>query len=237
MYDTISRWFIVFIIRIRKRIADCEVFHLVRCVGDCLQSKSMLYTPANGVPFAGVTIRRHGNYLSCRWTTSFVNNTLRWRCLAGERRKSQKTKNILCDLRKKKTARLALCDCQWTCLRRERIEKKKKHINDIARRSEQTFRSRDESQPLAVFSCSQEYSTPTHKESRLQTVWCTRPAWVVLTGEGGVERWRRRQPVSPYSCTRTQCARIPVMGGDHQRVHTRYRDIQWTGCCLRGVQT
>ena len=30
------------------------------------------------------------------------------------------------------------------------------------RQSEQTFRSRDESQPLAVFSCSQEYSTPTH---------------------------------------------------------------------------
>lgn len=73
--------------------------------------------------------------------------------------------------------------------------------NDIVRRSEQTFRSRDESQPLAVFSCSQEYSTPTHIESRLQTVWCTRTAWVVLTGEGDIERWRRRQPISPYSCT------------------------------------
>ena len=42
--------------------------------------------------------------------------------------------------------------------------------NGNVRQSEQTFRSRDESQPLAVFSCSQEYSTPTHIESRLQTV-------------------------------------------------------------------
>ena len=29
------------------------------------------------------------------------------------------------------------------------------------RQSEQTFKSRDESQPLAVFSCSHEYNTPT----------------------------------------------------------------------------
>ena len=40
----------------------------------------------------------------------------------------------------------------------------------------------------------------THELRLLQTVWCTRPAWVVLTGEGSVERWHHRQPISPYSC-------------------------------------
>jgi hypothetical protein len=51
--------------------------------------------------------------------------------------------------------------------------------------------------------------------------------------------WRRRhramtppttnQPVLVYTC-------VYLSWVDHQRVHTKYRDIQWTGCCLRGVQ-
>ena len=52
--------------------------------------------------------------------------------------------------------------------------------------------------------------------------------------------WRgRRRAMTPPTTNQPVLVytNVHLSWVDHQRVHRRYRDIQWTGCCLRGVQT